>query len=115
MAASEHQPMHARSAVQGARKKACLTVKELMWLGRALVEAETTDDPKQAVGESAALAIRLILFTGARLNEILTLRWENIDLDRGACRLFPQSKTEDNKTLFLSTPAVESLAPRPST
>jgi integrase len=33
-----------------------------------------------------------LLFTGARLREILYLRWENLDLERGLL-LLPDSKT----------------------
>ena len=40
----------------------------------------------------AAAALRLLLFTGARLREILHLRWEHVDFDRGLL-LLPDSKT----------------------
>jgi len=40
----------------------------------------------------AAAAIRLLLFTGARAGEILSLRWEHVDAERGVLRL-PTSKT----------------------
>ena len=36
-------------------------------------------------------AIRLLTFTGARLNEILTLRWEYINVEHGIL-LLPDSK-----------------------
>jgi hypothetical protein len=32
----------------------------------------------------AAAALRLLLFTGCRLREILNLRWENVDMERGS-------------------------------
>lgn len=58
------------------------------------------------------LAIRLLLLTGCRLNEILTLRWENVNLKRGFLHL-PQSKTGE-RDVPLSRPALELLrrAPR---
>jgi integrase len=48
-------------------------------------------------------AVRLLLFTGARMTEILTLRWSWIDLVNGVIRL-PDSKT-GAKTIHLSAPA----------
>ncbi len=46
-------------------------------------------------------------FTGCRTGEILTLRWEEVDLERRTVRL-PDSKT-GAKTIHLSAPAVEVL------
>ena len=40
----------------------------------------------------AAAAIRLLMLTGCRRNEILELRWEDVDLDAGELRL-PDGKT----------------------
>jgi len=51
------------------------------------------------------------LFTGARKNEILTLRWEYIDVDRRMAHL-PDSKT-GAKTLVLPGPAIEILESLP--
>jgi integrase len=53
------------------------------------------------------LAIRLLVFTGARLSEILKLRWDWVDIERGEARL-PDSKT-GAKTLHLPPPALEVL------
>jgi len=55
----------------------------------------------------AIAAVRLLLFTGARMNEILTLRWSWIDWRLGIARL-PDSKTGP-KTLFLPEPALRVL------
>lgn len=52
-------------------------------------------------------AIRLLLLTGCRLREILHLRWEEVDFDRGLLHL-PDSKT-GRKTIYLSDVAVEVL------
>lgn len=52
-------------------------------------------------------AIKLLIFTGARLGEILGLRWEWIDLECGEVRL-PDSKT-GAKILHLPPPAVTVL------
>lgn len=50
-------------------------------------------------------AIRLLLLTGCRLNEILTLKWEEIDLDNHCLRL-RDSKT-GKKLVYLSRAAIE--------
>lgn len=52
-------------------------------------------------------AIRLLILTGARLNEILTLEWAHVDLEKAALRL-PDSKT-GRKTIFLNAPALAIL------
>jgi len=53
-------------------------------------------------------AIKLLIFTGARLSEVLGLKWDYIDIDRGEARL-PDSKT-GAKTLHLPAPALAVLA-----
>jgi integrase len=56
-------------------------------------------------------AVTLLVFTGARLGEILGLQWTWIDFDRGEARL-PDSKT-GAKTLHLPPPALAVLAELP--
>ena len=76
---------------------------ELSRLGTALKEAEEAGrEPIQAL-----MAIRLLIFTGARLNEILTAKWRYIKRDRGVPEL-PDSKT-GFKQIPLSGPAMEVL------
>lgn len=50
-------------------------------------------------------AIRLLLLTGCRLNEILTLRWQEVDFEK-KCLHLPDSKT-GKKTIYLSPPILE--------
>ena len=97
-----------------------LTQTELLRLGDAIREAETTgiqwaepnkSSPKfkhapknpenriTTIGPHAAAALRLLIFTGARLREILDLKWEHVDLQRGLLFL-PDSKT-GKKTIVL--------------
>jgi integrase len=60
----------------------------------------------------AVAAIKLVVFTGARLGEVLGLQWDRIDIERGEARL-PDSKTSRQtgvKTLHLPQPALEVLA-----
>jgi integrase len=59
----------------------------------------------------AAAAIKLLVFTGAKLGVILGLRWEWVDMERGEARL-PDSKT-GAKTVNLPPPALEVLAGLP--
>ncbi len=56
-------------------------------------------------------AVKLLLFTGARLSEVLGLRWDYVDFERGEARL-PDSKT-GAKTLHLPPPALAVLATLP--
>lgn len=55
--------------------------------------------------------VKLLVFTGARLNEILTLEWAWIYFGRGEARL-PDSKT-GAKTLHLPPPAMSVLSTLP--
>ena len=59
------------------------------------------------IAPSAAAALRLLLFTGCRLREILHLKWENVDLERG-CLFLPDSKS-GRKTVILNAPALSVL------
>jgi integrase len=56
-------------------------------------------------------AIKLLVFTGARLGEVLGLQWQWIDFERGEVRL-PDSKT-GAKTVHLAPPALAVLADLP--
>lgn len=103
-----------------------LTSEELGRLGATLIEAESIGLPWQVdetkpkakhlaapenrrtkVEPAAVAGLRLLLFTGARLREILHLRWQEVDLERGLAFL-PDSKT-GRKTLVLSDAALEVL------
>jgi integrase len=70
------------------RRQTFLQPDELSRLGAALDKAETHN----LVSPYPLAAIRLLIFTGARLAEILTLRWTFIDFDRRTIFL-PDSKT----------------------
>jgi integrase len=102
-----------------------LSLDELERLGASIRLAETTGIPwmidvsketkhlpkdgrETRIGEHAAAALRLLIFTGARLREILHLKWEHVDFDRGLL-LLPESKT-GKKTIVLNAPALAVLS-----
>lgn len=80
-----------------------LSNDELIRLGEALAAAEAsgTESPY------AIAALRLLLLTRARRNEILELKWTFIDYQRAALRL-PDSKTGE-KIIKLGAPALQIL------
>ena len=106
-------------------KERFLTDEELSRLGEALRLAETTGLPwpegdkasskhmtKAAnrftrVSHYATAAIRLLLLTGARLREVLHLRWEEVDYQRGIA--FLSDSKSGRKPLILSAPALQLL------
>ena len=65
------------------RRERFLTPAEYRRVGEVLDEAEGDG----SVLPSAAAAIRLLLLTGCRKNEIVTLRWDDIDRTAGELRL----------------------------
>jgi integrase len=84
-----------------------LTTVEFGRLGRILDQVEA--DGSESV--FALAAIRLLCLTGARLSEILTLKWSYVDRERGFLAL-PDPKT-GNKVIRLSAPAIHVLTALP--
>jgi integrase len=66
------------------------------------------ENVREPVSPHAIAAVRLLLFTGCRLGEILTLKWEHVDFAHGMLHL-PDSKTGAKKVL-LGAPALQVLA-----
>lgn len=81
-----------------------LSLEELQRLGEALEEAETVGIPwtinenkktkhvprsnqRTIASPHAVAAIRLYLLTGARLREILHLKWSSVDINRGVLKI----------------------------
>jgi integrase len=107
------------------KRERFLTTDEISRLAEALREAETVGVPwepdlkkkvkhapkaenrRVKIDGHVAAAIRLLLFTGARLREILHLKWEYVDFERGLL-LLPDSKT-GRKTIILNAPALALL------
>ncbi|HEV2899892.1 MAG TPA: tyrosine-type recombinase/integrase [Pseudaminobacter sp.] len=111
------------------RRERFLSTDEISRLAGAIQEAETIGIPWAApnkkltkhapkpenrlvkIDATAAAAFRLLLLTGARLREILHLKWEQIDFERGLL-LLPESKT-GQKTIVLNAPALSILSDLP--
>ncbi|MDN2584316.1 site-specific integrase [Aquibium sp. ELW1220] len=70
------------------KRERFLSAAELRRIGEVLREMETEGIELP----SAILAARLLILTGCRLNEIMSLKWAYVDLDVPALRL-PDSKT----------------------
>ena len=70
------------------RKERFLTAEELARLGRILENAPA----ERLASRHAAAAIRLLVLTGCRRNEILGLAWDDLDFEAGEMRL-ADSKT----------------------
>ena len=85
------------------RRERFLTDEEFRRLGRVLAESEADG----SLSVPAAAAIRLLMLTGCRRNEILNLRWDEVDLDAGELRL-RDSKTGP-RTMPLPTAAASVL------
>ncbi len=103
-----------------------LTIQEFRSLGETLRLAETEglpwvfdeikkakhrpsnpDNQRDVFARDVTAAIRLLMFTGCRLREILGLRWEDVDFERGVLNL-PDSKTGRKKVL-IAGPAIAVL------
>ena len=87
------------------KRKRPLTTAELKTLWAYLKEIEVTEN------HFAIAAFRLLLLTGMRKREVLTLRWLNVDLDAGVAKLL-DTKTGP-RDVVLSKTALEILAAIP--
>ncbi len=87
------------------RRERFLSADEMARLGEALA------------GHAVAMhiaAIRLLIFTGARLGEILNLRWDEVDMEKREARLLDhKTDRHGGKTIHLGGPALTVLAELP--
>lgn len=86
------------------KRERYLDSDELACLGRVLAELEA----ERTIHPTFFPLVRLLILTGARLDEIRTLRWEFVDLKEGVLRL-PDSKT-GAKVIHLPAAARQILA-----
>jgi integrase len=123
-----HNPGAHIQAYREQRRERFLSSEELARLGDAIREAETSGIPwvldiekplskhvpktqLTKIGPHVAAALRLLVLTGARLREILELKWEYVDFERGLL-LLPDSKT-GRKAIVLNAPALKILSELP--
>ena len=86
------------------KRERYLSKNELARLGEVLRQCEKDGIESQ----SAINALRLLIFTGCRLSEIMTLMWDHVDFEGGALHL-PDSKT-GAKTVHVGDPALDVLS-----
>ena len=136
-AAAEHDdlelPSNPAKRIRCNPERGCerfLTSEEFARLGAVLWEGETVGlsydvDETKAKAKHAAkpenrrttldpfavAAIRLLIFTGARLREVLHAKWEHVDFDRSI--LFLSDSKTGRKPVYLSAPTIAVLAKLP--
>ena len=126
----DHNPARGIIRFREQGRERFLSSEELARLGDALREAETIgvpwvvdetspkakhvpkDNRRTKLSPYATAALRLLLLTGCRLREILNLRWEEFDHERGVL-LLPDSKT-GRKPVILSGAAIAVLESIPA-
>lgn len=99
-------PVHGVKRYAEKRSERFLSPQELARLGDTLAKAERDGENKTAIS-----AIRLLILTGCRKSEILTLQWSYVNFDTGYLEL-PTSKT-GQKRVPIGAPALELLASLP--
>lgn len=70
------------------KRERYLSSEEIKRLWSVLV----SEDAEGLASSSALLAIKLLMLTGRRVNEVLKLEWSHVDLDKGLLRL-PDTKS----------------------
>ncbi|NKW71908.1 tyrosine-type recombinase/integrase [Rhodobacteraceae bacterium R_SAG10] len=100
---------HVKKYKEQARRR-YLSQQELSRLGEALSRAEKGELEK-SFSQYVVAVIRLLVLTGARRGEILSLRWDYVNFER-ACIELPDSKTGE-KDIHLSPAALQILSTLP--
>jgi integrase len=97
---SQSNPCHGVKKFRPAKRERFLSQVEFARLGDILDRVQASNSQNLF----AVAAIRLLILTGARHSEIITLKWSYVDLERGLL-LLPDSKT-GQKSIRLSAAAV---------
>lgn len=95
-------PVHGVKKSKDKKRSRFLSQAEFKQLGDALIRAENEN-----VNPNAIAAIKLLILTGCRKSEILTLKWKYVDFENKVLRL-PDSKTNE-KTVPVGKPVLEIL------
>ncbi len=95
-------PCKAVRLYKDGKRERFLKEDEYRRLGRVLDEAQT----EGSLGSHGIAAIRLLLLTGCRRDEIVTLRWDDVDRATGELRL---RETKTGARMIPLTPAVEEV------
>jgi integrase len=98
----DDNPARGIEAYKAPKRERFLTVAEIARLGDELASAEARGENPFAIA-----ALRLLLLTGCRKGEILTLKWSYVDWER-RCFHLPDSKT-GSKTVAVGAPALAVL------
>jgi integrase len=90
--------------------------KGLPWRGNVMTGPKSKHLPKadnrvSRFDLAAVAAVRLLVFTGCRLREILHLKWEEVDFERGL--LFLGDSKTGKKSIILNAPALAVLQELP--
>lgn len=95
-------PVHGVKKPKDRKRSRFLSQAEFKRLGEAIIHAENS-----GMNPNATAAIKLLILTGCRRMEILSLKWEYVDFDNKVLRL-PDSKTNE-KTVPIGNPAINAL------
>lgn len=122
-------PRHGVELYRDGKNERFLDAAEMQRLGDALRQAESDGLPwklneaaqtkhlpkiesrREVISPFAIGAIRLLLLTGCRAGEILSLKWDQVDFERGFLNL-SASKT-GKRSIVLGAPALKVLADLP--
>jgi integrase len=131
MRPEQSNPVRLVKRYKEAERDRFLSAAELKRLGRTFEEAETNglpwiiketsktkhlpadvDQRRTPVNSMAIAVIRLLLFTGARLSEVLQLRWVHVDMAAGTIAL-PARKGDGRKAHPVNSSALAVLKDLP--
>jgi integrase len=106
MRPDETNPVHGVKRYPDKKEERFLTPTEFGMLGEAMADAEVEGENIYGLA-----GIRLLMLTGCRKSEILTLKWEHVDFENTCLRL-PDSKSGE-KVVMVGAPTLDVLTSLP--